>query len=110
MSLEEIKEKVKKIFRSATRDLNKEIDRVWDELQELKPGTKIYKETLADYNMLLDRKTKMDEVKTKVKTCILGGIVGVGGYSIYRILIEHTDDPFFRDIADKIFKSGINGK
>lgn len=107
--LDEIKEKVSSLFRSTKRDLKKEINRVWDELQELKPGTKMYKEVQADYNALKDRETKLKEVETKVTTCVLGGAVGTLCYIGYRLVIEHTNDPFFRDIGDKLAKIGLNG-
>jgi len=108
--LERIKDGLKKFLRSNRRELKKEIQRTWDRLQTLKPGTKSYKECKEDYDDLLDREKELKKINSdflsKPLGIVLGAILSIVGIVIYRRAIETTTDPFFRDIGKWFLKFG----
>lgn len=99
-----MKERIKKFFRRNEEDLKEEIQRCNDKLQELDPGSKEYKDTLECYNSLLDREKELKKLNKDVEKYVVAGGIGIVGVLLYRVLIDKTGDPFFRDIARGLLK------
>ena len=101
-------EKFKKQKRNNETELRKEIQRVYDKLQTKDPGTKEYKDTIDCYGILLDKEKELKRIKKdvekEIEKCVAAGTMGIAGIILYRVMLDHTGDPFFRDIGKGFIK------
>lgn len=99
-----MKEKIKRLFRKNSKELKLEIQRCKDKLAEQDPGSKEYKDTLDCYNSLLDREKELKKLEKETQKYVVAGGIGIAGVLLYRVLIDKTGDPFFRDLAKQLLK------
>ena len=99
-----MKEKIKKFLRKNEKELSDEIQRCKDQLAGLTPGSKEYKDVLECYEGLLDREKELKKISKDIEKYIWAGAIGIAGVLLYRVLIDRTGDPFFRDLAKGLLK------
>lgn len=85
-------------------ELKAEIQRCKDELQSFTPGTKEYAEVLKAYETLLTQEKELKRIKEDCSKVLWGAAFTIGGWIVYRKLIDTSADPFFKEIGKNFIK------
>lgn len=85
-------------LRSNRKELGKEIQRLKDQMDILDPTSEEHQKVSAQYVEFLDRENeikKRDQELLKIGAGLAGGLITVG---VYRICLDTTSDPFFKEV------------
>ena len=101
-------DEMKKMWTTATRnnelELKAEIQRCRDKMAMYEPGTQEYADVLKAYDILLSQEKELKKLHEDASKIIWGAAFTVGGWILYRGLIDKSADPFFREIGKNLIK------
>lgn len=100
----DFKEKLKKLFKNERGRLKDEIQRVWDEMQNHKPGTVKYKQLKEDYDDLWNQERELIKFEKDIQKVVVASGVGTVLVLAYQWVSEHANNPFTREITKLLMK------
>ena len=104
MTVNEVKKLAEVQMRNNEFELKGEIQRTRDTLDKYEPGSKEYDNVLKHYVSLLEQEKELKRIEAEKTKIVWGAAFTVGGWIMYRALIDKAADPFFREIGKSLLK------